>query len=75
VYIKPAKQKEFAMNKQEKMISAIKGRLKDANITRVASGSGVDRATISSLIDGRRMPRKATVIALAVYLGVEEETQ
>ena len=59
------------MTLQEQMILEIKTRLVDANITRVASKSGVDRATISTLIDGRTAPRKSTIIALAVYLGID----
>ena len=59
------------MNMREQMISDIKVRLKDANITRVASKSGVDRVTIATLSDPQRTPRKSTLIALAVYLGIE----
>jgi len=59
------------MNMRDQLISEITARLKDANITRVAANAGVARVTIATLADPNRLPRKSTIIALAVYLGID----
>ena len=64
------------MNEERPDLDAIEGRvrqaLRDRRVRLVSDRTGISTRTIYNIISGARVPRAATLMVLADYLGVRE---